>query len=162
MPITSKDFRALNVITRRPPHALPVILRRVFQGVGGKVMGKEMAAGGAALAAGLIAGARKAGVDIWLNNPLRELVVEDGEVTGVVVEKDGARVRVAAKGGSSSPRASSTTPGTSAAGTSRRRSPRTGATATPTTPATCSRSPNRWARASISSTRRGGSRRSRR
>jgi len=99
MPITSKDFRALNVITRRPPHALPVILRRVFQGVGGKVMGKEMAAGGAALAAGLIAGARKAGVDIWLNSPLKELVVEDGQVTGVVVEKDGERIRVAAKGG---------------------------------------------------------------
>lgn len=99
MPITSKDFRLLNVITRRPLRALPVILRRVVQGVGGKVVGKEIAAGGAALAAGLIAGARNAGVDIWLDSPLKELVVEDGRVTGVVVERDGERMRVAANGG---------------------------------------------------------------
>ena len=58
-----------------------------------------MAAGGKALAAGLIAGARQAGVDLWLNSPLKELVVEHGKVTGVVVEKQGRLQRLAAKGG---------------------------------------------------------------
>ena len=38
-------------------------------------------------------------MDIWLNSPLRELVVENGKVTGVVVEKEGRLQRVAARGG---------------------------------------------------------------
>ncbi|GGM48979.1 3-ketosteroid-delta-1-dehydrogenase [Micromonospora sonchi] len=99
MPITSKDFRLMNLMARRPLQAFPTIFKRVLQGVGGKLLKKDMAAGGRALGAGLIAGARRAGVGIWLNSPLKELVVEDGRVTGVVVEKDGERMRVAAKGG---------------------------------------------------------------
>jgi succinate dehydrogenase/fumarate reductase flavoprotein subunit len=99
MPITSRDFRSMNLMGRRPLQAFPTIFKRVVQGVGGKLLRKDMAAGGKALAAALIAGARRAGVDIWLNSPLRELVVEDGKVTGVVVEKDGRLQRVAAKGG---------------------------------------------------------------
>lgn len=99
MPITSNDFRVMNLMARRPLQAFPTIMKRVIQGMGGKLLGKEMAAGGRALAAALIAGARKAGVDIWLESPLRELVVEDGKVTGVVVEKDGALQRVQARGG---------------------------------------------------------------
>lgn len=99
MPITSNDFRVMNLMARRPLQAFPTIMKRVIQGMGGKLLGKEMAAGGRALAAALIAGARKAGVDIWLESPLKELVVEDGKVTGVVVEKDGALHRVQARGG---------------------------------------------------------------
>ena len=99
MPITSKDFRSMNLMARRPLQAWATITKRVVQGVGGKALGKEMAAGGKALAAGLIAGARQAGVDLWLNSPLKELVVEHGKVTGVVVEKQGKLQRVAAKGG---------------------------------------------------------------
>ena len=99
MPITSKDFRSMNLMARRPLQAWSTITKRVVQGVGGKALGKEMAAGGKALAAGLIAGARQAGVDLWLNSPLKELVVEHGKVTGVVVEKQGRLQRLAAKGG---------------------------------------------------------------
>src|SRR5690606_40138067 len=66
MPITSKDFRAMNLMARRPLQAFPTIFKRVAQGVGGKLLGKDMAAGGSALAAALIAGARKAGVEMWL------------------------------------------------------------------------------------------------
>lgn len=64
MPITSNDFRAMNLMARRPLQAFPTIMKRVIQGVGGKLLGKEMAAGGRALAAALIAGARRAGVDM--------------------------------------------------------------------------------------------------
>lgn len=99
MPITSGDFRAMNLMGRRPLHALPTMVKRVFQGVGGKVVRKEMAAGGKALAAALIAGARKAGVEIWLNSPIEEVVVEEGKVTGIVVEREGQRQRVAATAG---------------------------------------------------------------
>src|SRR5690606_26203119 len=99
MPITSKDFRAMNLMARRPLQAFPTIFKRVAQGVGGKLLGKDMAAGGRALAAALIAGARKAGVEMWLKSPLKELVVEDGKVLGVVVEKEGTLRRIEARAG---------------------------------------------------------------
>ena len=99
MPITSRDFRVMHLMARRPLRAFPIIIQRVLQGTGGKVLKKEMVAGGKALAAGLVIGARRAGVDIWMESPLKELVVEDGKVTGVVVEKNGTLRRVAAKGG---------------------------------------------------------------
>jgi len=99
MPITSGDFRAMNLMGRRPLQAIPTMVKRVFQGVGGKLVRKDMAAGGRALAAALVAGARQAGVEIWLNSPIREVVLEQGKVTGIVVEKDGTRQRVAASAG---------------------------------------------------------------
>ena len=99
MPITSKDFRAMNLMARRPLQAFPTIFKRVVQGVGGTLLGKDMAAGGKALAAALIAGARKAGVEMWLKSPLKELVVEDGKVLGVVVEKEGTLRRIEARAG---------------------------------------------------------------
>lgn len=99
MPITSGDFHAMNLMARRPLRALPTMVKRVVQGVGGKLLKKDMAAGGKALAAALIAGARRAGVDIWMNSPLQELIVEDDKVTGVVVEFNGVRHRITAKAG---------------------------------------------------------------
>jgi hypothetical protein len=99
MPITSGDFRSMNLMGRRPLRALPTMIKRVVQGVGGKIIRKDMAAGGKALAAALIAGARQAGVEIWLNSPIKEVVVQEGKVTGIVVEKEGKRQRVAARAG---------------------------------------------------------------
>lgn len=99
MPITSNDFRSMNLMARRPLKAFPTIMKRVIQGMGGNLIKKDMAAGGKALAAALIAGARRAGVDIWIDSPLTELVVDDGSVTGVVVQKNGQTKRVAAKAG---------------------------------------------------------------
>lgn len=99
MPITSRDFRIMHLMARRPVRAFPIIFQRVIQGVGGKLLKKDMSAGGKALAAGLIAGAQSVGVEIWRNSPLRELVVEDGKVTGVVVERNGSQRRIAARGG---------------------------------------------------------------
>ncbi|WP_430331492.1 3-oxosteroid 1-dehydrogenase [Rhodococcus sp. ACT016] len=46
---------------------------------------------GAALMAELLLGVRRAGIPMWLNTGLVDLVVEDGRVTGIVVESDGER-----------------------------------------------------------------------
>lgn len=100
MPITSQDFKWMNLMAKKPIKAFSKIGTRVAQGVGGKVIAKKnLVAGGAALAAGLIAGARKAGVQMWADAPLTQIVVEDGRVAGVVVQRDGMPVRVAATGG---------------------------------------------------------------
>jgi len=44
MPITSRDFRSMNLIGRRPVQAFATIFKRVVQGVGGKLLRKDMAA----------------------------------------------------------------------------------------------------------------------
>lgn len=54
---------------------------------------------GPSLVAQLMAIARRHGAEVWLESPLRELVVEDGRVTGVVVERGGERVQVQAERG---------------------------------------------------------------
>ena len=56
--------------------------------------------GGQALVAGLLTAANKAGVQMWRNAPLKELVKDGaGRVTGVIIEKDGQRLQVNAKRG---------------------------------------------------------------
>ncbi|CAM4227734.1 Succinate dehydrogenase/fumarate reductase, flavoprotein subunit [Comamonas aquatilis] len=57
-------------------------------------------AGGQALIAGLLAAANKAGVEMWCNTPLKELVQDaSGRVTGVIVEINGQSAQINAKRG---------------------------------------------------------------
>ncbi|MFZ2512360.1 MAG: 3-oxosteroid 1-dehydrogenase [Gordonia sp. (in: high G+C Gram-positive bacteria)] len=64
-----------------------------------KSRNKKMIAMGAALAAELLVGCRQAGVDLRLNTPLTELLVEDGAVVGVRVEHDGQPHEIRARFG---------------------------------------------------------------
>ncbi|QRY62947.1 3-oxosteroid 1-dehydrogenase [Gordonia sp. PDNC005] len=64
-----------------------------------KSRNKKMIAMGAALAAELLIGCRKAGVDIRLSTPLTGLIVEDGKVVGAKIESDGAPAEIRAKYG---------------------------------------------------------------
>lgn len=95
MPITGGDFKWMNLMARKPLKAFPRIFKRVAQGVGGMAFGKDYTASGKALAAGLYSGAKKAGVDLWNDTPLVDLVIENGKAVGVVVERNGQEVRIA-------------------------------------------------------------------
>ena len=64
-----------------------------------KSRNKKMIAMGAALAAELLIGCRKAGVDIRLSTPLTGLIDEDGKVVGAKIESDGAPAEIRAKYG---------------------------------------------------------------
>jgi 3-oxosteroid 1-dehydrogenase len=55
--------------------------------------------GGQALVGGLLTALRKRPVTLWLGTPLQSLQLEDGRVTGVLVERDGKVVAVAARQG---------------------------------------------------------------
>ena len=100
MPITSVDYKWMNLMVRSPLRALPKVARRLAQGIGGKLLlRRNYVAGGQAVAAGLIAGARDVGVEMWRNSPLRDLVIEGERVVGVVVERDGREIRIAATRG---------------------------------------------------------------
>ena len=64
-----------------------------------KMTRRHMTALGAAGVARFRLSLKDAGVPLWLESPLIELVAEDGSVRGAVVEKGGHRVRVGARRG---------------------------------------------------------------
>ena len=98
MPITGRGYKWLNLVARTP-RGVVTGARLMGLGVGGMALGREYLAGGQALAAGLLAGLRAAGVAVWTNTPLTDLVIEDGRVAGVVVRRDGGNVTVGARRG---------------------------------------------------------------
>ncbi|WP_082176873.1 3-ketosteroid-delta-1-dehydrogenase [Arsenicicoccus sp. oral taxon 190] len=116
MPVTGADYKWFNLMTRVPTKAAPRIARRLVEGLGGLAVGREYAAGGQALAAGMLAGLRRAGVPVWTRTEVVELLAgpeADGSadgaagadggsasrVTGALVEQDGRQVRVTARAG---------------------------------------------------------------
>ncbi|MDA3648898.1 3-oxosteroid 1-dehydrogenase [Saccharopolyspora indica] len=96
--VTQADFRWLNLLVRHPRgpvRAVRVGLRWLLS----RVLRRRMLGRGQALAAGLRAGLRDAGVPVWLSTPLIELQQEGDRVTGVVVERDGVRRTLTARRG---------------------------------------------------------------
>jgi 3-oxosteroid 1-dehydrogenase len=99
MPTTGADYRWMNLVARVPLKALPRVLRRAAQGLGGLLIGRRYAAGGQALAAGLFAGVMRAGIPVWTETSLERLITDADRVTGVVVNRSGQRVEVVARRG---------------------------------------------------------------
>ncbi|GLY16828.1 3-ketosteroid-delta-1-dehydrogenase [Kineosporia rhizophila] len=96
MPVTGADYKWLNLMARTPGRALPRVLRRVVQGVGGLAIGREYAAGGQAIAAGMFAGVLRAGIPVWTDTSLEHLLTQDGRVTGVELSHHGQSLTVRA------------------------------------------------------------------
>lgn len=99
MPITGADYRWLNLVARTPRKALPRVVKRACQGLGGLLIGREYVAGGQALAAGMFAGVLSAGIPVWTNTSLTRLIVDDGRVIGAVLDRGGSAVEVTARSG---------------------------------------------------------------
>ncbi|MEU6264164.1 3-ketosteroid-delta-1-dehydrogenase [Saccharopolyspora shandongensis] len=99
MPITGFDYKWMNLMTRVPGRAVPRVVQRVSQGIGGKLLGREYVAGGQALAAGLYAGVLRAGIPVWTRTSVQRLTTDGDRVTGVVLEQDGREVTVRARRG---------------------------------------------------------------
>ncbi|BCI51057.1 putative 3-ketosteroid 1-dehydrogenase or fumarate reductase/succinate dehydrogenase [Mycolicibacterium litorale] len=100
MPTTGADYRWLNLMSRVPRKGIPLVAKRLGQGLGGLLLGRRYAAGGQALAAGLFAGVLRAGIPIWTETSLQRLVTDDGgRVTGAVVDHLGREVTVTARRG---------------------------------------------------------------
>lgn len=99
MPTTGADYRWLNLMSRVPRKGVPTFVKRLAQGLGGLLLGRRYAAGGQALAAGLFAGTIRAGIPIWLNTALTELISDRDRVSGAIVEHDGVRYTITARRG---------------------------------------------------------------
>ncbi|VEG54905.1 3-ketosteroid-delta-1-dehydrogenase [Mycolicibacterium aurum] len=99
MPVTGADYRWLNLMARVPRKSWPRIMLRAAQGIGGLALRRRYAAGGQALAAGMFAGVLKAGIPVWTDSPVTELLTDGGRVIGAAVDRDGIRVSVTARRG---------------------------------------------------------------
>lgn len=100
MPTTGADYRWLNLMSRVPRKGLPLVVKRLGQGVGGLLLGRRYAAGGQALAAGLFAGVLKAGIPVWTATSLQRLTTDDdGRVTGAVLDHRGRSITAVARRG---------------------------------------------------------------
>lgn len=96
--VTQADYRKLNLglrTIRGPITMLLVMVRRLLA----IATGKKMYAMGNAIAIGLRKGLADAGVPVHYETELRDLLVEDGRVVGVVVEQGGVRREVRARRG---------------------------------------------------------------
>ncbi|MFV9636659.1 3-ketosteroid-delta-1-dehydrogenase [Mycobacterium neumannii] len=99
IPTTGADYRWMNLMSRVPRKGLPVIAKRLGQGIGGLALKRRYVAGGQALAAGLFAGVLRAGIPVWTGTTLRRLVTDGDRVSGVVLEHNGADITVSARRG---------------------------------------------------------------
>jgi len=97
MPVTGGDYKWLNLMAKTPVRGFGVAIKRAMQGIGGKIVGREYAAGGRALAAGLFDGVVRAGIPVWTDTSLQRLVLDDaGAVTGAVVIREGTEITITA------------------------------------------------------------------
>nr|WP_193466205.1 3-ketosteroid-delta-1-dehydrogenase [Mycobacterium novum] len=99
MPVTGADYRWLNLMVKVPLKAVPRIMLRAVQGIGGLFLRRRYAAGGQALAAGMYAGVLRAGIPVWTDSPVCELSFDGDRVTGAVVAHNGTRISVTARRG---------------------------------------------------------------
>lgn len=99
IPTTGADYRWMNLMSRVPRKGLPVIAKRLGQGIGGLALKRRYVAGGQALAAGLFAGVLRAGIPVWTDTTLRRLVTDGDRVSGVVLDHNGADITVSARRG---------------------------------------------------------------
>ncbi|AWK70318.1 3-ketosteroid-delta-1-dehydrogenase [Rhodococcus oxybenzonivorans] len=97
--VTSKDYHDLAMVKRtwKGRKASLVAAWRVASNV---IRRRHMATGGRALVARMRMVLKDAGVPLWLQTSMTELIVDDsGVVVGVVAERDGNTVRIGAKRG---------------------------------------------------------------
>ena len=78
-------------------HARFLMLRIGWRVITSKLTGKRWASAGEALQGRMLQAALKAGVDIRTDSPVREIIEENGAITGVVTVKDGRPWRVGAR-----------------------------------------------------------------
>ena len=74
-------------------------LRIGLRGIAAKLTGKRWVTAGAALQGRMLQAALREGVELRTHSPVKEVLMEDGAVVGVLTEKDGKPWRVGARSG---------------------------------------------------------------
>lgn len=99
VPMNQVDYRWISLLARHPKGSWQ-LAKLGMRWLGGLARGKRpQLSMGQALAGGLRAGLLRAEVPVWLRSPIVDLVIEDGRVTGVVVDRDGEQQTIRARHG---------------------------------------------------------------
>jgi 3-oxosteroid 1-dehydrogenase len=96
MPVSLEDALQLPHV-KKSWAAKKALVRMGIRIVISKLTGKRYVTAGAALQGRMMQASMKAGADLRVNSPVKELIVENGAVVGVVIEKDGKPWRIAAR-----------------------------------------------------------------
>lgn len=100
LPVPATIDEAMNLPWMKKSKAAQKVMGKIaFRVMLSKLTGKKLVSGGAALQGQLIKAALKAGVEIRLNAPVKEFLVEGGRVVGVLAEIDGRARRIGANSG---------------------------------------------------------------
>ncbi|MGN7860901.1 FAD-dependent oxidoreductase [Microbacterium sp. 22303] len=76
-----------------------LFVKLIWRMVRARLTGERITTIGQALMARLMLAVKKRDIDLWLSSPMTSLLVEDGQVVGAEVERDGVPVHVRARGG---------------------------------------------------------------
>ena len=98
MAVTAVDYRWLSLGTRHP-RAFLTGARLAATALVSRALRRRMLSMGQALIAGLRIGLRDAGVPVWLGTPMVDLTIENGQATGIWIERGGERRRLRARRG---------------------------------------------------------------
>jgi 3-oxosteroid 1-dehydrogenase len=96
LPVSLEDALKLPHVKKSWP-AKKALMRMGLRIIGSKLTGKNYVTAGAALQGRMMQAALKAGAELRVNSAVKELIVEDSKVVGVVTEKDGKPHRVGAR-----------------------------------------------------------------
>ena len=96
LPVSLEDALKLPHV-KKSWAAKKALMRMGLRIIAAKLTGKNYVTAGAALQGRMMQAALKAGVDLRVESPVKELIVEDGRVVGVVTEKNGQPHRVGAR-----------------------------------------------------------------
>ena len=86
-------------LIKRSWRAKFIVLKTGLRGLTAALTGKHWVTAGAALQGRMLQAALKAGIDIRTDAPVKQLIVENDTVTGVVTIKDGREWRIGARSG---------------------------------------------------------------
>lgn len=98
LPASIEEMRQLSLF-KRSWAGRWMMLKVVMRGAWGRLTGKRYMSGGAALQGRMLQAALRAGVEVRIESPVSELLLEDSAVTGVVTVRDGKPWRVGARHG---------------------------------------------------------------
>ena len=96
LPVSLEDALKLPHVKKSWP-AKKALIKMGLRAIGAKLAGKNYVTAGAALQGRMMQAALKAGADLRVNSPVKELIEADGRIVGVVTERDGKPWRVGAK-----------------------------------------------------------------
>ncbi len=96
LPVSLEDALKLPHV-KKSWAAKKALVRMGLRIIGAKLTGKNYVTAGAALQGRMMQAALKAGADLRVNSAVKELIVEEDKVIGVVTQKDGKLHRVGAR-----------------------------------------------------------------